>query len=180
MSFTELLTNLFLLNKTEQVSLDSLYAINSSSLAYCRNVSLRGTAVADYKTSRFKVSDLKWPDLPVWGTEKNKSDWWGSNLCKSVTPFWQHIKDFMLQCSVFILERTSSSIWMKSCGCYCQLTSSYSLVGDILTREHSSSIFHLRPLKCPFLFLATKPSEALFLLSKPQPLSAKPGRIVLL
>lgn len=46
----ELPTNLFLLTKTEQVSPNSLYTINSSLLAYCRNVSLRGTAVADYKT----------------------------------------------------------------------------------------------------------------------------------
>lgn len=39
MSFTELLTNLFLLTKTERVSTNSLRVINSSSLAYCRNVS---------------------------------------------------------------------------------------------------------------------------------------------
>ncbi len=42
-----------------------LSVINSSSLAYSRNVRPSGTAVAGYKTSRFKVSDLKWPELPV-------------------------------------------------------------------------------------------------------------------
>lgn len=61
MSFTELElpANLFLLAKRERVSTDSLFAINGSSLAYCRNVSLSGTAVADYKTLRFEVSDPK-------------------------------------------------------------------------------------------------------------------------
>lgn len=40
----ELPTNLFLLTETEQLSPNSLYAINSSSLAYCRNVSLEGNS----------------------------------------------------------------------------------------------------------------------------------------
>lgn len=74
MSFIELdlPTNLFLLTKTEQVGSNLLYAINSSSLAYCRNVSLRGTAVAAYKTLRCKVSDLKWPELPIWESQGQK------------------------------------------------------------------------------------------------------------
>lgn len=57
----ELPTNVFLLTNTGQLSPFSLYTINSSSLAYSRNVSLRGTEVTDYKTSRCKILDLKWP-----------------------------------------------------------------------------------------------------------------------
>lgn len=73
------ITELELLSRTSQSRFTTVYAINMSSLAYCRNVSLRGAAVADYKMLRFKVSDLKWPELPVctvwqsWRTEWNKA-----------------------------------------------------------------------------------------------------------
>lgn len=160
-----------------------LRVINGFSLAYCRNVSLSGTAVAGYKTSRFKVSDLKWPELPVhavWESREQKgtkSNWWGSGLIRmKLDLFWHHMKDFKPGFCAFILEITSSSISVKNTQYYVQLTGRILLSCHICSQEfrYNFDQKHTHLSSCALFVFS---HSSLFSLTKTRPLSAKPGGI---
>lgn len=186
----ELPTNLLLLTGT--AFSNSLREIKRASLAYCLNESLRGKEVAGYKTLQFKVSALKWPELlisTVWVSreERNKSNWWGGNPCKTMTSSGTARRisclDFLL---LFWKERVQVSGWKvhdfrisqmlfpRNEVCYWPKT---------LIHLSSFTLFvYFTPLLCIFCLFCflTKSHRLLFLLTKTQPLFAKPGGIVLL
>lgn len=201
MSFGEpaLPINLFLLTDTEQLSPSSLYTINSSSLAYIRNVSLRGTEVTDYKTLQLKILDLN--DLQCLsalfqrarGTEGNKkhdeavmcAEWW-----TLLTPHWglqawiSHFyfgkKGFKYLDERFLM--LLSAEW-QDCTPFTYFTTK--TLGKRLIHLLSFTHFcFLSPFFLLFVFISsfslfTKAGKLLFLLTKTQLLCVKPGGIVL-
>lgn len=110
--------------------------------------------------------------LRIPGTEGNKAT---DEALIRARPFWHSRKDFLPDVSALILERTRSSISVKSSSCRCQLTGNILLSCYIYSREFRY-YFDRKPIhQSSCALFVFSPVFPLFSWTKTPPLSAKPG-----